>query len=415
MEMSPSLSGRTCTSCGAPFAPAVAGQTTCDRCQGLLPAEPRTSPLQGSVVDGYRLVHELGAGRFSSSWLAEDQRGTSVVVKLLRSFAPDLPSAQVFLAEAHRLAASQHLDHPNVAHLLSGGVYIVSALFLVYEHGGEHTLVDELRSHGRLWPGRALELCAQLAEALEATHAAGVLHLDLKPANVGLTRLADGTEQAVLLDVATAHLLARSGLPPAQPLPPSSAAYLSPEEAAAGALDGRADFYSLGVLLYQLLSGQLPFTGASSDELLRAHLREPARSLRNAGLQVDGEIEALLAGLLSKDPAHRPAHGDELAVMLRALVPLAEGAHLTEPLDALAESHPRSALFRADDARDSLAGPPFGPAIEATLGATPPAGQVHATFDPELERALLGMVPPQASEPPPGIPNWTRRAPPAFW
>src|SRR5690348_5215213 len=102
------------------------------------------------------------------------------------------------------------MEHPSVAPLLTGGVQLASALFLVYRSSGETTLADELRSRGRIVASRALELGAQLAEAFGALHSAGVLHLDLKPANVALTRDGHGEEHAVLLDAATAHLLARA-------------------------------------------------------------------------------------------------------------------------------------------------------------------------------------------------------------
>src|SRR5262249_48869358 len=162
----------------------------------------------------------------------EDAEGHPAVLKLLRRYAPDPNSVQRFLAEAQRLSSVPELDHPNVARPVSAGVHLVSAFFIVYQSGGEFTLADELRQRGPVIPTRALELCAQAAEGLGCAHRAGVLHLDLKPANIGVTRLADGTEQAVLLDVVTSHLLAKSGLPDTGPLPLSSAAYLSPEQAA---------------------------------------------------------------------------------------------------------------------------------------------------------------------------------------
>src|SRR5438132_526336 len=145
-----------CAHCGAPFVPTVAGQTLCDRCQGLATPEPAKSQLQQAEVAGHRLIHEIGAGRFSTSWLAEDAEGHPCVLKLLRRYAPDPNTVQRFLSEAQRIAAAPELVHPHIARLLTGGVHLVSAFFLVYDAGGESTLADELRSRGRVLAGRAL-------------------------------------------------------------------------------------------------------------------------------------------------------------------------------------------------------------------------------------------------------------------
>src|SRR5205807_2299779 len=133
----------------APFTAVIAGQTLCDRCQGLAHPEPR-SPLQEVEIAGLRLLHELGAGRFSHSWLGEDARSHAVVLKLLRRYAPDPEAVQRYLAEAERLAAIADLDHPYVARPLWAGVHLVQAFFLVYERGGELTLADERRVTGRM-------------------------------------------------------------------------------------------------------------------------------------------------------------------------------------------------------------------------------------------------------------------------
>ena len=430
METSSRTAPVNCTSCGAPFTPAVQGQSLCDRCQGLVPAEQSTA-MRETEVAGYQLVHELGAGRYSTSWLAEDPAGTAVVVKLLRSYAPDSESAQRFIAEAQRLAASRDLDHPNVARLLTGGVHLVSAFFLVYESGGELTLADELRSRGRLSTARSLELCAQLAEGLAAIHRVSVLHLDLKPANVALSRQPDGAEQAVLLDVATAHLLAKSGLLPPVPLPLASAAYLSPEQAAGaepstglvargaegdvahaaargraqsagaspapstGTVGPAADLYSLGVLLFQLISGRLPVMGATSDDLLHAHRAHAPLRLRDAGRKVNDELEALLARLLSKDPAQRYSSGEEVAVVMRAMIPIADTAPMED-----------------GDAVDDPVPVVLAPRPEPEIAQAPPPARVPV--DHALERAMLGEVPPQPEAAPPGIPAWMPRVWPAW-
>src|SRR5205823_5730056 len=310
---------------GAPFTPVLADQLLCDRCHGLAHPEPE-SPLHEAEVAGFRLRHELGAGRFSRSWLGEDARSHAVVVKLLRRYAPDTPAAERFVEEAERLAGAAELDHPHVARLLFAGVHLVQAFFLVYESGGELTLADELRQRGRVRPARALELCAQICEGLGAAHRAGVLHLDLKPANVGLRRLSDGTEQAVLLDAATTHLLAHAGLHDDAPLPIASAAYTAPEQASGAAADERSDLYAVGILLFQLVSGRLPVTGTTAEELLRAHRERATLRLRDIGHRVHPELEDLISRLMAADPGLRPESGDEAAVMIRALAALADAA-----------------------------------------------------------------------------------------
>jgi hypothetical protein len=204
IELRPAAAAAKCAHCGAPFTPSLADQALCTDCQREVPPEPRAH-LRESDVAGCKLVHQLGSGRFATSWLAEAADGSSVVVKLLHAYAPDSATVQRFLAEVQRLAHLAELEHPSIAQLLNGGVQLGTALFVVYRSGGDATLADELRSRGRIVASRALELGAQLAEALGTLHSAGVLHLDLKPANVALVREPDH-ERAVLLDAETAHL-----------------------------------------------------------------------------------------------------------------------------------------------------------------------------------------------------------------
>jgi serine/threonine protein kinase len=363
----------SCAHCGAPFTPVVAGQTICDRCQGLTHPEPRAPPQQAEVA-GFRLLHELGAGRFSHSWLGEDGRSHAVVVKLLRRYAPDPDAVQRFLAEAERLATAAELDHPHLARPLSAGVHLVQAFFLVYQGGGELTLADELRQRGRVGPARALELCAQICEGLAALHRAGAVHLDLKPANIGLTHLSDGTEQAIILDGVTSHLLAHIGLREGGVLPLSTAAYTAPEQAALRGADERSDLYSVGVLLFHLLSGRLPVMGATSEELLRAHREHRILRLQDIGRRVHPELEDLIAQLMAKDPAKRPGSGDEAALMMRSLA-------------ALAAAVPVEDTVESED--DPLALPVWH---TPPPDASPPQ-MLPPAVDPALERAMMGYVP----------------------
>jgi hypothetical protein len=310
-----------CASCGAPLPP---GHSLCDACHGLAVPEPRASP----GIAGFKVAHELGAGRFSQTWLVRDEGGAPLVLKLLRRYAPDSGTVQRFIDEARRV--SNLPGHPSLARPLAAGVHLVSAFFLVYQSGGETTLADELRQRGRLPPARALELCAQLCEALAVLHLENLAHLDLKPANVGLVRAPGGEERAILLDAYTRHLLAHVELLDGEAPPLSSAAYAAPEPVP----DARGDLYSLGALLFQLVSGRLPVVGTTAEELLDAHQNHPPLRLADVGRSAPPELEELLATLLSKEPAQRPSNALQLALALRALIPVVEAEQPAPPLAA---------------------------------------------------------------------------------
>jgi hypothetical protein len=311
-----------CASCGAPL---PSGHSLCDACHGLAAPEPRASP----GIAGFKVAHELGAGRFSQTWLVRDEGGAPLVLKLLRRYAPDSAAVQRFIDEARRV--SNLPGHPSLARPLAAGVHLVSAFFLVYQFGGETTLADELRQRGRLAPGRALELCAQLCEALAVLHLENLAHLDLKPANVGLVRAPGGEERALLLDAYTRHLLAHVELLDGEAPPLSSAAYAAPEPVP----DARGDLYSVGALLFQLVSGRLPVVGTTAEELLDAHQNHPPLRLADVGRAAPPELEELLATLLSKDPTQRPSNALQLALALRALIPVVEGEQPAPPLETI--------------------------------------------------------------------------------
>lgn len=383
--MQASAATTICAGCGDEFVPKVPDQVRCDNCAGLATPDALPNAMEGSVVGGHKLMHTLGGGRFSTSWLAESPDGGGVVLKLLRAYAPDPSTVQRFLDEARRVAKAGTVDHPGVARVLDAGVQLSGALFLVYESGGESTLADELRGRGRLPASRALELCAQICEAAHALHHADVRHLNLKPANVGLAREEDGRETAVLLDGFTAHLLQHAGLRETGMLPISTVAYLSPEESAGREGDPRSDLFAVGVLLYQLISGRLPFIGSTAEELLEAHRSQRALKLRDAGRRVVPELERVIAQLLAKEPGGRFDDGLAAAAALRQQIPVAD------------QVPPASEEEELDDPNPVISGPSLEDELvelgEEPEVASPKAAAPRVEIDPELEQALLGNVP----------------------
>jgi serine/threonine-protein kinase len=292
-----------------------------------------------SGIAGFKVARELGSGRFSQTWMVRDEGKGQLVLKLLRRYAKDPATVQRFITEADRLGAAG-TRHRSLARPVAAGVHLVSAFFLVYEYGGEATLADELRLRGRLAPARALELCAQICDGLAVLHQQGVWHLDLKPANVGLSYGPNGEERAVVLDGYTRHLLDHAGLNRDEgPLPLSSAAYAAPD----AVRDARSDLYSVGALLFQLLSGRLPVVGATAPELTFAHARHRALRLEDVRHLAPAPLEQLLATLLSKVPAQRPSTAAELAASLRALLPLA----VSEPPPPALDTPPEVRAQRA--------------------------------------------------------------------
>jgi YVTN family beta-propeller protein len=267
----------------------------------------RASPelARGTVLAGYRVEALLGRGGMGVVYLAEQERlHRKVALKLV---APELAADERFrerLLRESRLAAS--IDHPNVLPIYDcaeadGQLYVA----MRYVEGTD--LARVLGEEAPLEPARALELCARVADALDAAHARGLVHRDVKPANV-------------LLSSGGHVYLADFGLTRTASAPGSlershfagSADYAAPEQIEGEPVDGRADVYSLACLLFECLTGEPPFRRDSQLATLWAHLDEPppAASRRNPALA--GELDAVLARGLAKEAGERSATCREL-------------------------------------------------------------------------------------------------------
>ncbi|WP_416978192.1 serine/threonine-protein kinase [Streptomyces sp. T028] len=252
------------------------------------------------VADRYRLESVVGRGGMGEVWRAADELlGRTVAVKLLLAQRTDPSAAARFQMEAQTSAS---LSHPHVVGVLDFGSW-EGRLYLVMEFVAGGSLADETSDGRRLAPERAAVIAAQAAAALAAAHRQGVVHRDIKPGN--LLRDADGTLKladfgiARFLDDPSAGLTATGQIV-------GTGLYLAPERALGQQAGPASDVYSLGCVLYQLLTGQAPFTADSATTLLYLHVDAPPTPPRQLVTDLPPAFENYLLGMLAKRPENRP-------------------------------------------------------------------------------------------------------------
>jgi len=256
----------------------------------------------GTVLAGFRLESLIGEGAMGAVYVAEDsQRGGRVAVKVLvQELAQDDRFRQRFLRES-QLAAS--LDDPHIVQIVAAGEED-GVLYLAMRHIEGSDLRQLLREEGRLEPQRALDLLAQVAGALDAAHAAGLVHRDVKPGNVLLAQGPEG-EHAYVCDFGLArHVSSASSLTTDRGLI-GTIDYIPPEQIEGGSIDGRADVYSLGCVLFECLAGARPFDRESELSVVFAHLNEPPPLLSDLRPELAGGFDAVVATALAKSPNDR--------------------------------------------------------------------------------------------------------------
>jgi tRNA A-37 threonylcarbamoyl transferase component Bud32 len=279
----------------------------------------RVSRTVGEVIGGrYKLVQSLGNGGMGQVFVAENIAiGMRVAVKLLK---PELLANPEFRArfqnEAQAVAA---IEHPNVARFFD--LVVGDPTFIVMEYVRGETLAEVIK-RGRLPPVRALAIARRLSWGLDAAHAAGVVHRDLKPANVLLAPDAEHGETPKLIDFGLAKLaaateetqLTRTGQIIGTP------AYMAPEQIKGEKIDGRADVYALGCVLYEMLTGRTPFAGGSDDvQTLYRQMHEPPPPLGKLLPDVAPALDALMDKALRKHPAERFPSMKAMAAALAAV------------------------------------------------------------------------------------------------
>jgi eukaryotic-like serine/threonine-protein kinase len=269
-----------------------------------------TGPAALGPEGRYRLVRRIATGGMGEVWEADDTvLGRRVALKVLvEELAADKRATRRFVREAR---ATARLTHPNVARVYDFG-RDGEAPFLVMELLQGETLADRL-ADGPLPPAEAARIAASVADALDAAHQLGIVHRDVKPANVMLTPAGD--VKVMDFGIAAAadetHSTTGSGLY-------ATVAYVSPERAAGEPATPASDVYSLGAVLYELLCGRPPFTGSTPALVARAHLHDPPPPVRQLAPWVPPRLAEAAEAALAKDPARRPSSAAAFAAWLRS-------------------------------------------------------------------------------------------------
>jgi outer membrane protein assembly factor BamD (BamD/ComL family) len=258
------------------------------------------------VLSKYRIEKSLGSGRWGEVYLAQDQSlERKVAVKHLKpEYAEDKEVLARFQREAKRIA---RLRHPNIA-IIYGLEKAEGQSYIILEYAEKGTMEDYLKEESRLSIIEAIDLTSAICSALAAVHRQGILHKDIKPSNILLIQ-SEGTIQPRLSDFGISYARQEGYFGTAQ--------YTSPEQLQGDRVDTRSDIYSLGIVLYEMLTGRPPFNG-SVDEILRGQLEQEPLSLRSFRQEIMPSLENVVLKALSKKPEDRYKTAQEMAMELAA-------------------------------------------------------------------------------------------------
>ncbi|HYN91536.1 MAG TPA: protein kinase, partial [Thermoleophilaceae bacterium] len=270
-----------------------------------------TEVAGNTLMDGrYRILRRIGSGGMADVYCAEDSHlGRQVAIKVLhRRFAQDQEFVERFRREAKSAAG---LNHPNVVGVFDRGEH-EGTYYIAMEFLTGRTLKDIAGSEAPLEQERVIDIGVQILQAAEFAHRHGVIHRDFKPHNV----IVDEHGHAKVTDFGIARAGASEMTETGSIM--GTAQYLSPEQAQGHAVTATSDIYSIGVMLYEMLAGRLPFEGDSAVAVALKHLSEPPAPISHWRPDVHPALEAVVMAALAKDPAQRWQSAEDLAAGLEA-------------------------------------------------------------------------------------------------
>ena len=319
--------------------------------------------MRGGTVDGRYLLGEfLGGGGMGEVYLAHDEvLDRDVALKVLRSrYAGDEEFAERFRREARSAAG---LSHPNIVQVYDRGETEDGTSYIAMEYVPGGTLKERMERRGPFGAGETAAVGAQIADALGAAHEQGVIHRDIKPQNVLVS--ASGDLKVTDFGIARAASAVTSS---ASGAIFGTAGYISPEQAMGEPVGPPSDLYSLGVILYEMLTGELPFTADNSIAVCMKHVTEPLCPPKRVNPEIPEGMDAVVAMLLAKRPADRYAGAAELMIDLErvqeGLPPVLALEAMTQPLGEA----PAATLRRVARRRKSRALTVAAVAMFALLG-----------------------------------------------
>ncbi len=304
----------------------------------LIQNQGDADPFIGKVLDGkYLIVNRIGSGGMGNVYRGRHTKmETNVAIKILHaSLVSDAKAVERFRREARAALA---VNHPNAIQVMDFGVTDDQTVFIVMELLDGVSLQKIVETEKLISPEKTVKIMTQVCAAVNAAHNKDVIHRDLKPDNVIILNYGKPDEQVKVLDFSIAKVsspdkganspaLTEVGLVVGTPQ------YMSPEQAQGIDLDKRADIYSLGVTLYQMLTGVLPFTAASSMALALKHIHALPRPLREVNNKIPAEIETVVMKAMAKRPSDRQQTALELSEELEKAI-IASGKSATTSSNA---------------------------------------------------------------------------------